>query len=253
MEADLQSRMTHDSSADFDLDQIYRLSIPAGRKGKYRWAQFDDYLDKPRKKFEWKTPTSLSVEARCDNSNHLGTWGFGFWNDPFNTSLGVKGSVRRLPVLPNCAWFFFASHHNYLSFEDKLPAQGFLAATFSSPTIPSIFFAPTLPFLPLLISKHFAQCARRVLAGFVKQDALLIDIDVTQWHTFQIDWHAHQAQFLIDDQIILSTTISPKGKLGIVIWVDNQFAAFKPDGQISFGTLASQEATTLELKNLVLK
>lgn len=80
-----------------------------------------------------------------------------------------------------------------------------------------------------------------------------MDIDVTSWHTYQIDWQAHEVQFLIDDHIIHSTLISPKGKLGLVVWVDNQFAAFRPDGQISFGTLASQESTTLEIKNLVVK
>lgn len=253
MEFDLQSRRTPDSNTEIDEEGIYLLSIPAGKKGKYRWAQFDDYLDKSRKKFEWQSPSYLSLDARCDNPKHQGTWGFGFWNDPFNTSLGVKGSVRRLPVLPNCAWFFFASDHNYLSFENKLPAQGFLAATFSSPLIPSIFYAPTLPFLPLLINKKFAKFARRILNTFVKQDASLINFDVTNWHKYQIDWQAQEVRFLIDDQLILSTFLSPKGKLGLVIWVDNQFAAFKPDGQISFGTLAAQESTTLEIKNLVLK
>jgi len=253
MQINLQSRRTPDSNTEINDEGIYLLSIPAGRKSNYRWAQFDDYLDKSRKKFEWQPPSHLSLEARCDNSHHQGTWGFGFWNDPFNTSLGVKGSARRLPVLPNCAWFFFASEHNYLSFENKLPAQGFLAATFSSPIIPSIFYAPTLPFLPLLINKNFAKFARRILNNFVKQDASLINIDVTNWHTYEIDWQNHEVQFLIDDQLILSTLLSPIGKLGLVIWVDNQFAAFKPDGQISFGTLVAQESTTLEIKNLVIK
>jgi hypothetical protein len=253
MEIDLQARRTQGSNTEIDEEGTFLLLIPSGRKGKYRWAQFDDYLDKSRKKFAWQSPSHLSLDARCDNPHHQGTWGFGFWNDPFNTSLGVKGSVRRLPVLPNCAWFFFASKHNYLSFENNLPAQGFLAATFSSPIIPSIFYAPTLPFLPFLINKHFAKFARHVLSHFVKQDANLIDLDIKQWHTYKIDWQPHEVQFLIDDQMILSTLLSPKGKLGLVIWVDNQFAAFKPNGQIAFGTLAAKESTTLEIKNLVFK
>ena len=250
MKSELQTRMTFNAMVESDPDGNFMLSIPPGERGKYRWAQMDDYLEKPRKNFSWKSPTSLSLEARCNNSEHSGTWGFGLWNDPFNTNLGVKGSVRRLPVLPNCAWFFFASPHNYLSFENKLPAQGFLAATFSSPLIPSVLFAPTLPFLPLLLSKKIAKLARRLLSYLVKQDACSINVDLANWHTYQIAWHRHEVIFTIDQQIILSTQKSPKGKLGIVIWVDNQYAAFHPDGQISFGTLPSQESTTLEIRNL---
>lgn len=242
--------MTPSAIAEKDIDGNYLLSIPPGPKGKYRWAQMDDYLEKPRKKFVWRKPTSLCLEARCDNSEHSGTWGFGFWNDPFNTNLGVKGSVRRLPVLPNCAWYFYASPQNYLSFENKLPTQGFLAATYSSPLIPSVLFAPTIPFLPLLLSKKIAKSARWLLRFLIKQDACSINVDVKDWHIYQINWQPHEVVFKIDQQIVLTTKKSPKGKLGIVIWVDNQYAAFHPDGLISFGTLPSQESTTLEIRNL---
>ncbi|HSM23258.1 MAG TPA: family 16 glycosylhydrolase [Anaerolineaceae bacterium] len=253
MKPALIPRSTSDSIAETSSDDSLTLTIPAGRKGKYRWAQFDDYLFRPRTDFQWITPIHFSLEARCTNPDHQGTWGFGFWNDPFNISLGVKGSVKRLPVLPNCAWFFYASESNSLSFESKLPAQGFLAATFSSPLIPSLLFAPTLPFLPLLINKHFARFARKILSFVVKQDAALLDIDVSDWHTYQINWQKHNVQFMIDYQMVLSTSKPPKGKLGIVIWVDNQYAAFKPNGQIAFGTLAGHTDTTLEIKNLVVK
>ena len=249
----LLTRSTSDSIAETTLNETLSLAIPTGRQGKYRWAQFDDYLHRLRRDFEWTAPCKITLTARCSNLNHPGTWGFGLWNDPFNTNLGIKGSVRRLPVLPNCAWFFYASEHNYLSFENKLPAQGFLAATFSSPLIPSIIFTPTLPFLPLLINKHFAKFARKTLSYIIKQDASLLDVDVTNWHAYQINWQKNKVQFLIDEKEILTTKISPKGKLGIVIWVDNQYAAFNPNGQILFGTLAAQASTTLEINNLFVK
>jgi hypothetical protein len=243
-------RSTSDSMAETSSDDALILTIPTGRKGKYRWAQFDDYLHRPRRNFEWVAPCRLSLEARCTNPVHEGTWGFGFWNDPFNTSLGINGSVRRLPALPNCAWFFYASEHNYLSFHNHLPAQGFLAVTFSSPLIPPVLFGLGIPMIPLLFFKKIARIARYGLGVLIHQDAVQIPVDTTKWHTYQIDWHKKMVVFSIDHQIVLETNISPHGKQGLVIWVDNQYAAFPPDGQLLFGTLASTVSTTLEIQNL---
>ncbi len=243
-------RSTSDSIAESSSDDALFLTIPGGRKGKYRWAQFDDYLHRLRRNFSWQSPCQLKLQARCNYPQHAGTWGFGFWNDPFNTNLGISGSVRRLPALPNCAWFFYASEHNYLSFHDSLPAQGFLAATFSSPRIPPLLLGLGFPFIPLMFNKHFAKMARSVFGLLIRQDAAQIQIDVTDWHTYQIDWRKHEVFFTIDEKTVLETAIHPYGRQGLVIWVDNQYAAFPPDGKLLFGTLATSESTTLEIKDL---
>src|SRR5512144_3136865 len=95
----------------------WRLEIPAGSAGRYRLAQLDDYSNLPRRAFPWQAPLSLSLRARASQSSLPGTWGFGLWNDPFALSLGFGGE-RRIPALPNAAWFFFASAPNYLSLRD---------------------------------------------------------------------------------------------------------------------------------------
>ncbi|PKO10088.1 MAG: hypothetical protein CVU40_07705 [Chloroflexi bacterium HGW-Chloroflexi-2] len=250
MQISLASRNTPDSIAEVNSDGHFIMTIPGGRKGKYRWAQFDDYLHRLRRNFEWQPPCRLSLMARCNNTQHAGTWGFGFWNDPFNTNLGVSGSVRRLPALPNCAWFFYASEHNYLSFHDHLPAQGFLAATFSSHRIPPLFLSLGIPFFPLLFWKGFTRVARYGLATLIRQDAVQIQMDVTEWHSYQIDWGKRRVTFTIDGQTVLDTVIHPFGRQGLVIWVDNQYAAFPPEGKLLFGTLATTESTTLEIGDL---
>src|SRR5512147_1754689 len=107
----------------------WRLEIPAGPAGAYRWAQIDDHLRLARRSFPCRPPLRLDLRARLSALDLPGTWGFGFWNDPFSTSLGVGGAARRLPVLPNAAWFFYAGQPNYLAFRDTHPAEGFLAAT----------------------------------------------------------------------------------------------------------------------------
>ena len=147
----------------------WRLSLPAGEEGEYRLAQVDDYMHSPRRDFSFQPPFHLGLSARTSHATIPGTWGFGFWNDPFVMGLGLPGSRLRLPALPNAAWFFHASGENYLSFRDNLPANGMLAAVFSAPLIPSIFSLAALPFAPLLFLAPAARLLRRIAAGIVKE------------------------------------------------------------------------------------
>ena len=100
----------------------YRLWIPSGPAGKYRLAQLDDYTQKTRSRLPVHSPASLTLSARVSSDSIPGTWGFGFWNDPFGMSIGFGGKPWRLPALPNAVWFFGASKENYLSFRDASTA-----------------------------------------------------------------------------------------------------------------------------------
>jgi hypothetical protein len=44
--------------------------------------------------------------------------------------------------------------------------------------------------------------------------------------------------------------VSPRPPLGLVIWIDNQYAAFTPNGRIGFGVLENPEPAWLELKEI---
>jgi hypothetical protein len=179
-----------------------------------------------------------------------GTWGFGFWNDPFNLSLGLGGSVRRFPALPNTAWFFYASPPNYLSLRDDQPAQGFLAATFRSPLLPAPLLALGAPFLPLLGWPWAARRLRPLGRRFVQQDAAQLSINPMDWHSYVLEWQKQRVLFQVDDQVIFETPVSPRGRLGLVLWIDNQYAAFNPQGGLRFGRLPTLEPAWLELDNL---
>ena len=48
------------------------------------------------------------------------------------------------------------------------------------------------------------------------------------------------------------TQVSPLGRGGLVLWIDNQYAAFTPEGQVGYGTLGYGEESWLELKNVVI-
>lgn len=226
----------------------WRLSLPPGPAGVYRWAQLDDYLQHPRSAFPWRPPATLELEARASSSGLPGTWGFGWWNDPFSLSLGVGGTQRRLPALPNTAWFFHASAPNYLSLYDNLPAQGFLAATFRSQRWPPSLVLPALAFAPLLGWPAAARRIRRIARRWVHQSAVRLDLDTTQWHRYAVVWEREQVVFIVDGNQVYETEVSPDAPLGLVIWIDNQYAAFTPQGEVKSGTLATPAESWLEVR-----
>jgi hypothetical protein len=230
----------------------WRLEIPAGPAGSYRLAQLDDYANLPRRSFPWQAPYNLSLRARASEASLPGTWGFGLWNDPFTLSLGFGGE-RRVPALPNTAWFFFASAPNYLSLRDDLPAQGRLAATFQSPRWPTALLAPAALALPLLALPPVARLMRRLGRRVVRQDAAALQADPTEWHTYRLEWGQSSVTFWVDGNLVLETGVAPLGPLGLVIWVDNQYAAWPPSGRLSYGTLENHLQAWIEIDDPIIK
>jgi hypothetical protein len=240
----------------------WRLGIQKGDSSAYRDAQLDDYSQLPRHKFPHRT-LSLSLRARTSSNSVAGTWGFGLWNDPFGLSLGFGGSPFRLPALPNAVWFFYGSKENYLSFKTgghdtsrknirptrpPVPANGFMAQTFRSPKFhPVLMLAGlTLPFS--------RKTTRKLLSKVIDEDSAAINVDVTQWHGYRIEWEAKRTAWYVDDALMFESTLSPNASrpLGAIIWIDNQYAAFRPEGKIAFGVLDNEEEW-LEIEELEIK
>lgn len=253
----LQPRTTSDARAEAIGEGAWRLWVPAGPGGVYRLAQLDDYAQVRRSELPWRPPLTMQLRARACHTLIPGTWGFGLWNDPFSLALGFGGGTRRLPTLPNAAWFFFASPPNYLCLRDDLPAQGPLAATFCSPQLPAAALAPGTLALPLLGLRPTARLLRRLARRVIRQDAARLLFGSrhagsapTAWHRYTIHWKPAQTTFLVDDKPALETDITPHGPLGLVIWVDNQYAALPPDGRLAYGTLPNPEAAWIEITDL---
>jgi hypothetical protein len=230
-----------------------RLEIASGSNSRYRLAQLDDYSSRGKKDFLWKPPLTLSLHARASSSNIPGTWGFGLWNDPFGTWMGPGGMKRPFPALPNAVWFFHASQENYLSLRNDRPANGFMAAIFSSPKIPAILLLPSIIVAPLLLIRSTARWLRSKLRQVIEEDNVNIDIDVMEWHQYSFTWAKTTVRFWVDDQLELETRIVPDGPLGCVIWIDNQFASFTPDGRIKAGTLENPVPAWIEISDFVLR
>lgn len=225
----------------------WALRLRAGSEKCYRWAQVDDYIPLPRRAFGWRAPLRLRLQARVSEPAAAGTWGFGLWNDPFALNL-IGGTARRLPALPNAAWFFYASPPNHLTLRDDIPGCGFLAQTFSSPRIPSWLLAPGGLALPLLAWPAAARLLRRAARRVVREDAALLRVDESHWHEYEVRWQPGEVRFAVDGEGCLATPVSPRGRLGLVFWIDNQYMAFPPHGRLRMGVLPVERDATLELR-----
>ena len=149
-----------------------------------------------------------------------------------------------MPALPNAIWFFHASEENYLSFSDK-PGNGFLAQVFRSPVFPLGRLAKVGLALPFSREK-----ARSLLSKIVEEDGVRLAVDVTQWHAYRLEWSPRRSVFWVDDALVLETSLSPRPPLGFVVWIDNQYAAFTPEGKIGFGVVENTEPAWLEIESL---
>lgn len=245
----------------------YLLSIPAGKADRYRLAQLDDYTQLTRRKFPLHCPFSLILSARTSSNCIPGTWGFGLWNDPFGMSLGFGGSPFRLPALPNAVWFFGASEESYLSFRSTasgatnsplsapptgtsqrgIAANGFLAQSFRAPK-----FHPWL--IPAGMALPFSRrITRRLMGKVIEDEGVRLSVDVTEWHSYKLDWRETRVSFEVDETLVFESQVSPHPPLGTVIWIDNQYAAFTPEGRIGFGVLENPAPAWLEVKDIEIK
>ncbi len=235
-----------------ETPQGWRLQIPSDQTTKYHLAQLDNYKRLPRRFFLNQSPSSLDLICRASKNDIPGTWGFGFWNDPFTLSIGLRGTEQRLPVLPNASWFFHASPENHLSFHKNFPGSGFMAQTFRSPKIPSSLLLPAGLAAPFLFIKRISKLFRSFAGKIIAEDSKLLQINTTQWHAYNISWDSTEVRFCIDGDIVFKTSVSPQGPLGIVIWIDNQFAAWKPNGIVSMGAISRHTPAWLEIKQITI-
>ena len=221
---------------------------------RYTNAQLDDYQGLPRRRFLWHPPLRLTVRARFsasagnNSAGMKGTAGFGFWNDPFM----MTGA--RLPALPRAIWFFFASPPSNMKLDLHAPGCGWKAATIDATRLNALLLAPFAPLAMLLMNLPILY---RILwpviqhAVCVKESVL--DTDMTDWHTYVIDWGREQSQFAVDGELLLENAPSPRGPLGFVMWLDNQFLVVTPWGRLGWGLLETSGRQWMEVDWFTIK
>ena len=94
------------------------------------------------------------------------------------------------------------------------------------------------------------KATRRMLGRVIAEDGVALSVDPRQWHRYRLEWSPSRVSFEVDDVQVLESPVSPHPPLGVVIWIDNQFAAFPPAGNIASGVLANSEPAWIEIADL---
>jgi hypothetical protein len=226
-----------------------RLVLPPTAVG-YADAQIDDYGPaQDRAQYPWHPGTQLSLRTRFSHGrDHLiGTAGFGFWNAPFGDP-----TVRR-PALPQAAWFFYASAPSDLPFPVDGPGRGWFAATIDAATPAALLTAPLAP--AVLLLNQFSKLKNR-LWPWVRRRLQIsfapIETSMTRWTEYKLHWRPTGCTFTVNGEIILQTPYSPRGSLGFVCWLDNQYLIATPHGRFRWGTIPTEVTQVLEIADLQL-
>ena len=197
-------------------------------------AQIDDYQTLPRRRFPWRPPLTLTVRARFSHGNGVlrGTAGFGFWNDPFMMT------GKRWPTLPRALWFFYASSPSNMKLNIDVPGYGWKAATIDALRLPFFLLAPFAPLaIPLMNVRPLYRTLWPVGQRAIGVREATATADMTEWHSYAIEWGVRTARFWVDDEPILQSDTSPRGPLGFVMWLDNQYMVATPWGRFRYGLL----------------
>lgn len=235
-----------------------RLTIPPTAGRAYSNAQISDYyrIDGRRARFEfvWRPPLRMQVTARAEVEGTAvdalrGTAGFGFWNHPFSPD------VSALPRLPRTLWFFFGSPPNDMALAYGVAGHGWKAATMDATRPRALALAPfALPSvllmrLPGLYRLLWPRIQRALRIGEHTLNMGLLAAS----HTYEIEWRQEGARFAIDGETVLQTPFAPRGAMGFVAWLDNQYAIVTPQGRVGFGVVPVPREQTLVVEHIVIE
>lgn len=229
-----------------------RLVLPPSDRH-YADAQLDDYHDTgtsggKRRRFPDLAPLNLTLRARASHAAPAGTLGFGFWNDPFSLSGGVLAG-------PNVVWFFYASPPSDMALAKGVPGHGWKAATLNTGRWPSLLLAPAALAASLLtrlpgLGRPVMAAARHAVQA---HETWLADVALNEWHTYALEWQLAEAVFWVDGVERLRAPAPPRGPLGLVIWIDNQYAIASRQGRFGFGLCQVEAEQWLEVEGVTIE
>lgn len=226
-----------------------RLQLPPLADQSYHNAQLDDYQGRARRNFLWRPPVEMRLRARFSHpvGRLRGTAGFGFWNDPF-----LMTEARR-PALPQAIWFFYASPPSNMKLDLDMPGFGWKAATVDAANPLFLSLAPLAPLaIPLLNLNPVYHLTWPIAQHALKVSEAWLPICSTDWHDYCLTWLTNQVLFWVDGQLVLQSPYSPRGPLGFVLWLDNQYLVLTPWGRFNSGVLGTDEIQWLDIAALSL-
>ncbi len=215
----------------------------------YSDAQIDDYQGLPRLRFPWRPPLRLTVRARFSRPTGQlqGTAGFGFWNDPFL----MTGA--RMPALPRAIWFFYGSPPSNLKLDVQTPGHGWKAATIDALRPAALLLAPVAPLAVLLMNaRPLYRALWPPIQRALNVREATVEADMTGWHTYVVEWGTKRARFSVDGKTVMQHAPAPRGPLGFVMWLDNQYMIATPQGRFGWGLLDAPGRQWMEIDELAI-
>jgi hypothetical protein len=237
-------------------NSVLRLELPEVERGRYSNAQIDDYGRPITARFLWRPPLRMEVRARSSLPAHppslpaaaladrsdgvvkqdylVGTAGFGFWNRPLSLGAGRPG-------LPEAVWFFAASPPSNMALVPGIPGWGWKAQVVHTQRWDALRTGvPTLATVGWTrLTGRGEATAAHLLHRFTGAAEAHLITPLDEWHEYRLDWQRTGARFYVDGAEVLSVPDPPRGPLGFVAWIDNQYAIVTPRGSVGSGTLAS--------------
>lgn len=248
-EAGVDPRWRQAKTGDADVTRrqgALWLSVPPNDGKRYHNAQITEY-DTKKPDFQFRPP--LRMEVIAYSSLHprdmRGTAGFGFWNHPFE-----PGS-RRLKR-PQALWFFFGAPPNDMQLAQGVPGHGWKAATIDARRRGFVALLPAAP-LALLLMRIPALYRRLWPIGqkaMGVHEALLPQELLTRDHTYRLEWTEQELRWQVDDDEVLRSPNPPRGPLGFIAWMDNQYAVVTPQGRLRFGLSEVTRPQSLVLRSV---
>ncbi len=217
---------------------------------KYSDAQIDDYQGLPRRRFPWRPPLRLTVHARFSHpaGKLQGTAGFGFWNDPFL----MTGT--RIPALPRAIWFFYGSPPSNMKLDAQTPGHGWKAATIDALRPVALLLAPIAPLAVLLMNaRPLYRALWPPIQRALNVREATVEADMTGWHTYTVEWGIERARFSVDGEAVMENAPAPRGPLGFVMWLDNQYMVATPQGRLGWGLLDAPGRQWMEVDRLAIE
>jgi hypothetical protein len=207
-----------------------RMLLAGARRDHYADAQIEDYAGLRRRDFPWRPPLRLTVRARASGPL-AGTAGFGFWNNCFSP-------LTERPTLPAAIWFFHASPPSDMPLALGVPGHGWKAACIDARGAGALAWAPLAP---LVLLANQAPAFERRMWPRVQRALRIAEAPVAPLgadaRTYTLEWRADGARFAVDGATMLETDRAPRGPLGFVAWVDNQYMVATPRGRFGWGLL----------------
>ncbi len=221
----------------------FGLTVPPTPATRYADAQISSYRTKAD--FNFRPPLRMTVRAWLEGKQAVGTAGFGFWNHPF--APGERGFR-----LPQAAWFFFGSPPNDVRLALDVPGHGWKCATIDA-TRPAFFaLLPTAPlgFLlmraPALYRRLWPLAQRTINVS----ESVLDRSWLHEPHSYTLEWNPGQVIFSVDGYRVHTAGVAPRGPLGFIAWIDNQYAVVTPQGRFGFGLLPVGQAQSLRIEQV---